>query len=138
MGMEVNPLRKLPLERYIAALQRNKAFIEDGLQLDMVDSNVVGNKYLAASWGMCSSNYKLYPDKEDHIWPQQFKHENRFAPIERPDKCPMDRRDSETVKGTLTGCYYTCRLFNPRHGESRPNREQVIELYDIEIKRLLK
>jgi hypothetical protein len=114
------------------ALVRMRNRIADGEALVLDDSNTTGNKYTHCSWGMCSNDPAQWPDAGDHIFPVDFMDDQRVSP-ERQDQqpCPV-QRDAETG-GPHWGCFYRCRLFRPLKGEKRPDRSEVLSLYDERI-----
>jgi hypothetical protein len=112
--------------RYRAALARQSARIGQGLPFDAVDDDTPGNKYTHASWGLCSREQAAWPDRNDHLWPDQFD-EGRVAPkYRKPEqRCPLDKRTNPDGNG----CFYTCRIFKG----PRPDRQEAIRLYDEAI-----
>lgn len=126
-------------ERYLVALERQKGRIEEGLELDLDDSNETGNKHTHCSWGLCSEDKEAWPDAEDHLWPDQFKKEGRVAPKYHDmgrQPCPFDARTSaQRNKGFVNGCFFTCRFFRPR-GQEQPDRGEALHLYDVAIDRV--
>lgn len=115
-------------DRYLAALYRQRDRIIAGLEFQAVDSDVIGDKWTHASWGLCSRDADAWPDAEDHLWPEQFTEIGRVAPKYRGEHqpCPMQR------KGGGSGCFYSCRIF--KSGEiSRRKRLEAIELYEQRI-----
>lgn len=119
-------------ERYYLALKRIRALIADGIPLIFEDSTTIGDKYTHCSWGLCSEDPRAWPDAEDHLWPDQFLADKRVAlKYLRDDQmCPMDRRVSEGSRG----CFYTCRIFQPKKCEPRiETQEEALHLYDERI-----
>lgn len=114
-------------DRYHAALVRQRDRIAEGIELEAIDSTTPGDKYTHASWGLCSRDAEAWPDREDHLWPDQFDR-GRVAPLyrERHQRCPMDTRPD----GTL-GCFYDCRILKRKH--ATPSREEAVALYDAQI-----
>lgn len=115
-------------DRYLAALHRQRDRIVAGLEFEAEDSEVIGDKFTHASWGLCSKDAEAWPDAEDHIWPEQFSGHGRVAPKHRNDHqpCPMQ------TKGGGTGCFYSCRIFRGRR-ITKNTREEAIALYDDRI-----
>jgi hypothetical protein len=114
--------------RYLAALYRQRDRIIAGIPFEAVDSDVIGDKFTYASWGLCSEDRDAWPDAEDHLWPDQFEKTGRVAPKYRNanQPCPMQR------KGGGDGCFYSCRIF--KGGEITANkRRQAIDLYEQQI-----
>ncbi len=117
----------LPQDRYVAALYRQRDRIIAGLPFEMDDSDDIGNKYTHASWGLCSNDAEAWPDRDDHLWPDQFD-QGRVAPKYRGERqpCPMQ------TKGGGTGCFYSCRIF--KHGTVKAGDcQKAIELYEEAI-----
>ncbi|EOE0154449.1 hypothetical protein ACJ8S7_005102 [Klebsiella pneumoniae] len=117
-------------KRYLAALERIKVLIVDGLPLKGYDDTTVGCKNTECSWGLCAQTKQHWPDKEDYLWPEQ---PNRISPkyTKEYQACPMDKRENPT----LNGCFYTCRFFNKG---KNPTRDEAIALYDYRINRIKK
>lgn len=118
---------KLPDDRYLAALYRQRDRIIAGLEFSAVDSDTIGDKYTEASWGLCSDDPAAWPDRQDHLWPEQFD-KGRVAPLYRTETqpCPMQR------KGGGTGCFYSCRIFKGRE-VTKNTRAKAITLYEETI-----
>lgn len=113
---------------YLRALERNRERIANGLELNAVDSITPGNKFTEASWGLCSKEAELWPDKEDHLFPDRMGTDIAATKYrEYHHVCPMDTRE----RGAM-GCFYTCRIFQPKY--VTPFREEAIALYDQRIK----
>lgn len=132
----------LPLDRYIAALERQLARIEAGLELGLDDCNDTGYKHTSATWGLCSDEKAAWPDPQDHIWPEQFEKEGRVAPLDQHDgdHCPFDdiKRRSAVMRNSTFGCFYSCMLFRPfdrrfASSQRRPSREEAVQLYKTRI-----
>jgi hypothetical protein len=115
-------------ERYLAALYRQRDRIIAGTSFEADDSDVIGDKYTHASWGLCSREKEAWPDAQDHLWPDQFTKHGRVAPKYRNEHqaCPMQR------KGGGSGCFYSCRIFKSGEITAR-KRAQAIELYEQKI-----
>jgi len=118
---------ELPNDRYVAALYRQRDRIIAGLPFEAEDSEQVGNKYTHAAWGLCSEDAGAWPDREDHLWPEQFD-QGRVAPKYRTEAqpCPMQRQ------GGATGCFYSCRIFKGREVTAK-SRKKAIDLYEATI-----
>lgn len=114
-------------ERYLAALVRIKALIENGLKLSGYDDTTPGCKSTECTWGLCQNDKAHWPDPNDYLWPDT---PDRIVPkyLTTKQKCPMDKRENNKV--TLNGCFYTCRFFNK---SVNPSRETVINLYERQI-----
>lgn len=121
-------------ERYLVVLERQKKRIEDGLELSLVDSNTIGDKYTEATWGLCSGEKEAWPDAEDHLWPDQFLNEGRVAPKYQVtgQHCPFDDTSRQKDLFGPSGCFYRCRLFQNKKVD-RPDRKRALELYDERI-----
>lgn len=128
------PAKPLSPERYLAALERMRAFIASGEKLDYFDDTTPGDKSTACTWGLCSDAARHWPDPEDHSWPGQFMEGGRIAPKslrkELGHRCPMDLRDRSGVISDPNGCFYTCRIF--QRGQN-PDQAQALALYDQAI-----
>lgn len=115
-------------ERYLAALYRQRDRIIAGAAFEAVDSDVIGDKYTHASWGLCSDDAEAWPDAEDHLWPEQFVANGRVAPKYRSQHqvCPMQRKSGPS------GCFYSCRIFK---GDeiTASKRTKAVELYEQAI-----
>lgn len=119
---------RLSQERYLAALYRQRDRIIAGVPFEAVDSNVIGDKFTHASWGLCSRDAGAWPDAEDHLWPDQFEQQGRVAPKYRNEHqpCPMQRKQGPN------GCFYSCRIF--KGGEvTRNTPAKAIQLYEDAI-----
>jgi hypothetical protein len=131
-GITINTIRRLPQNRYLAALHRILAQIKNGSKLNAVDSTQIGNKYTHCSWGLCSTSKEQWPDKEDRLFPQ-----DQPLAILSQDKgqfCPFDQH--QTRQSGPDGCFYHCRIFqNPNN---RISREEAIRLYEIQIEKATK
>jgi hypothetical protein len=127
----------LPDDRYLAALERQRGRIENGNPLTFFDDTTSGNKDTSCSWGLCDNAVEAWPDPQDHLWPDQFTDRRRVAPLYRDNgqTCPLDTRPRPNTG--LSGCFYTCRIFQARRGQ-RPDREETLRLYDVELERVRK
>ncbi len=138
--------------RYQDTLRRLRALIAGGSQLFYDDDTTMGNKSTVVSWGLCDDSLDVYPEKNDHTFPNQFP--GRSSPRNQPEKayCPMDRLADAPpeiqAKQENSGCFYRCRVFkpgemvpgkpNPKNGKvfhrlrsgSVPTREQALKRYD--------
>jgi hypothetical protein len=123
-------MQKLSKERYIAALKRIRNQILGGSKLEYEDSEVVGDKYITCSWGLCSNSQKQYPDKQDWFRPKPL-FDGRISALDNPEfsHCPMD---SEQESKETYGCFYRCRIFGAKK-KDLPSREEAVRLYDITI-----
>lgn len=128
--MSDNELR-MSQERYIEALKRQRDRIASGIGFEAVDSEVIGDKYTHASWGLCSIDKAAWPDKEDHLWPDLFETSGRIAPKYRNDNqpCPMQK------EGGRYGCFHSCRIFQTAEINAN-TREKAIDLYDEMLEKL--
>jgi hypothetical protein len=121
---------------HLQSLKNQRERIAKGEKLWWDDDTTIGNKHTECSWGLCSESKDVYPDKEMHLWPDQFEEHGRVAPRYRKgdQKCPFDRRKPEEV--TMNGCFWTCRVFKwKRKKEPRITQEIALQLYDEEILR---
>jgi hypothetical protein len=114
-------------DRYLAALYRQRDRIIAGAEFAAIDSTTPGDKFTEASWGLCTREPEAWPDRDDHLWPEQFD-EGRIAPKYRTENqpCPMQR------KGGGTGCFYSCRIFKGSE-ITAAKRAEAIELYEAAI-----
>ncbi len=135
-------------ERYKAALNHIKSQIEGGSELIAIDSTDIGDKYTHCSWGLCSCSIKQWPDKQD--WMFDRTHELHYysskekTPIEDTfvdakyqevgQHCPMDKDQSKETNPS--GCFYRCKIFQDKLGNKIKDREEVVKLYEITIKKL--
>lgn len=118
-------------ERYFEALIRFRDQIQQGLKLEGWDSDIPGDKDTQCSWGLCSKDPMMWPDAEDHMWPDQFEKHGRSAPNYRTEDqfCPLSQNK------TTTGCFYDCRFFQ---GKTRLTRDEALAKYNTRIKELAK
>lgn len=118
----------MPQDRYVAALYRQRDRIIAGLPFDAVDSNTIGDKYTEAAWGLCSRQREAWPDRDDHLWPDEFD-VGRVAPkyLTANQPCPMQAK-----VGGGRGCFYSCRIFTRRE-IGRNTRAKAIQLYEDAI-----
>ncbi len=143
--IQPNVLGDLPHDRYILALERNLARIENGTLLDLDDCNALGAKHTHASWGLCTDDLEVFPDAQDHSFPLAFLERDRRTPLSgaHGDTCPFDRqevlKDGKTVSGSApgdtSGCFYRCMIFRPKKGQPVPSRAKAVELYQITLGR---
>ena len=114
-------------DRYIIALKRIREQIKNGSKLKYKDSNVIGDKYITCSWGLCSMYKKQWPDKEDIL---RTYSDRRVETKQQDDEqnCPMDSNQT----GEVLGCFYRCRVF--QHRNNLPLRDEALKLYDITIR----
>tara|TARA_Y100000310_G_scaffold338210_1_gene427226 strand:+ start:1386 stop:1772 length:387 start_codon:yes stop_codon:yes gene_type:complete len=120
----------MPDERFLAALKRIRADIAAGRKFEAADSDALGDKYNACSWGTCTRLPEHWPDTEDHLWPDQFVKHGRVAPLYHRDgqHCPMDKEPPKD--GHTFGCFHRCRVFGK--GKT-PDREATLKLFDAAI-----
>lgn len=99
-------------------------------ELVQEDSNVPGDKFTEASWGLCSREAQVYPDPEMHTFPQDFADRGRVSSLNPPagHACPM--RVAQIRQGR-TGCFYDCRVFQKRY--KTPDRLLAVRLIDEAI-----
>ena len=132
----------LPHHRYLKVLQRQRDRIINGVELNYFDCADHGDQDSQVSWGLCSHDREVWPDPEDHLWPDQFIESGRVAPkyLEafdgKPKRCPFDDESKATglMKNRSIGCFYRCRIFQNKK-ENQPTREQAIDLYDRMIEK---
>ena len=129
-GIMINTIRKLPQNRYLAALIRIKDQIINGSRLKYDDSDAIGDKHTEASWGLCSGSKHQWPDKEDRLFPRDYP----LAILHRTSgqSCPMDMQPDR--KYGPDGCFYFCRIFQQLN--NLPTREEAIQLYEIQIEKI--
>jgi hypothetical protein len=133
-----NKVTYLPRHRYILAMQRMLNLIENDRPLNYVDNTEPGNKYIDCSIGLCNNSVALWPDAQDHKWPDQFLKQDRIAPLDRTKncKCPLDTRSQSD--NDLNGCFYSCLIFQNKNRSLLPTKNQLIELYNKRISDSLK
>lgn len=135
----------LPRYRYLKVLQRQRDRIISGVELNYFDCTEYGDQDSQVSWGLCSRDKEVWPDPEDHLWPDEFIEKGRVAPkyLEafdgKPKRCPFDNESKATgtMKDKSLGCFYRCRIFQNKK-ENQPTREQAIDLYDRMIEKEIK
>jgi len=144
-GTPINP--NMGEGRFQDALRRFRASIAAGAEMDADDCTMTGSKYTHSSWGLCScKNVKDYPEVNDHTFPQRIVDdmENKYPVLLSPRDppkgamCPMERPPKPN---DLNGCFYRCRIFNPKKGTlppgervaRPPTREEALALYDAMI-----
>lgn len=120
--------------QYLAALENLRKGIESGVPLKAIDDTTPGDKSTTCSWGLCSEERRVWPDKAMQLFPDHFP--QRIAPKYRGKhhKCPMDRRTPEEAEKGLgygSGCFYHCRIFQakPQKGQPIPSKEVALELF---------
>lgn len=129
----------MPRERYVAALERQRARIEGGLELEYFDDTTIGQKETHCTWGLCSRDKEAWPDPIDHLWPEQYVEEGRVAPkyMVKGQLCPFDtdKNPPGHVRdpGDPTGCFYRCMFFQARKLGPAPDRRRALELYDARL-----
>jgi hypothetical protein len=117
-------------ERYLAALKRFKQRIVDGRELEAWDDDSPGAKTTECTWGLCSEAPGDWERPVDMMWPRdKQRHTPKYT--EKHHLCPLDRRTQE--EATLTGCFYTCRIFKRERGQQPTTQAFVISLYDKRI-----
>jgi len=62
----------LPHHRYLKVLQRQRDRILNGIELNYFDCTEHGDQDNQVSWGLCSRDKEVWPDPEDHLWPDEF------------------------------------------------------------------
>jgi hypothetical protein len=132
-GLRING--DMPQDRYVAALERQRERIDAGLHFEMWDDETIGNKSTECSWGMCCEQPSLWPEPEDHIWPESFIRQGRVAPRRLADGqfCPFDRREKPKpdLENSPMGCFRRCMFFRPT--TKRPDRARALQLYDEQL-----
>lgn len=126
----------MPDDRHLIALKRIRQQIADGLELNSVDSNDIGNKYTHCSWGLCSGNKEQWPDAEDHLWPHEFKTAGRVAPKYQKNHqhCPFDSNQSDEFR---SGCFWTCMIFQGGlrdRNTALMRYDQIINAFELKVK----
>jgi hypothetical protein len=92
------------------------------------DDTAIGSKDTHCSWGMCSNDTEQWPDKDDHIFPDDFEARGRITPRYAVGGCPLDTRTGTDLED-VGGCFYACRVFE-RRDIGKKDRDEVIRLYD--------
>ena len=133
-SIQINVLRRLSTTRYVLALKRIRGIIAAGCVVNAYDCTIPGNKNTECDWGFCSESQRHWPDTQDHVFPVDFQRRGRSSPLAMGDgqKCPIDWRAPEDI--TLHGCFYSCRIFQAKRGETL-TRDEALALYDNEIAR---
>lgn len=118
-------------EQYIETLKRQLALIEGGMEPVSVDSDTMGAKETAFTWGLCSNRRETYPTQDLHLFPEDFESHGRIAPkYYRDDQpCPLDMRTDKQRETDGNGCYYTCGHFQAYKHPEKLTRETVVERY---------
>lgn len=124
-SIKINVLRKLPQDRYVAALKRLRDAIAAGRPLDAYDDTTPGCKSTSCSWGLCHDSAETWPDAQDHTFPVDFERYGRISTLGAPGKCPLDKR--EDIGGS--GCFWTCRVFQGKGGDGL-TQKKALALYD--------
>lgn len=132
-SIQINTLDYLPPERYQLALRRFREKIERGDVLYSYDDDTPGDKSMGCSWGLCSEAVADWPDAQDHTFPLDFIKRGRVSTLPTKQPCPLDRRTDEQLKLNQSGCFYTCRVFNPKKGDEPMTKELALRLYDQRI-----
>ena len=133
----INNADRLTITQFREVLIRLRDKIEAKAALISEDSNYIGDKYTHCTWGICTNERDIYPTPELHTFPQAFKFENRIEPLDTPEghDCPIRERlpsDSETT--SMSGCFYSCRIF--QKDKKTPTKEEAITLYEKVIENL--
>lgn len=111
--------------RYLPLLERMRDLIAADLPLEYWDSTAVGAKETHNSWGLCSSDPIAYPDREDHLWPEEVaRHAPRYR--EKNQTCPFDRGQDGS-----SGCFFRCSFFHPQGPV--PDQSQALRMYESRI-----
>ena len=123
--------------RYLAALERNRERIAAGLPFAKHDSEVTGDKWTEATWGLCSDSADLWPEAEDRMWPEQPVRAGHLEPDVNGRVTPKYRHDHQVCPmqtgGVSGGCFYRCLIFK-RQLRSR-DRDRALARYDSAIER---
>ncbi len=108
-------------ESYRRTLGLLRERVQKGVTLRYKDSTTTGDKYTICTLGLCDNEIK---QSQDGLY-----RENRHA-------CPHDRRFFDQAgnalpppddKGCFNGCFYTCRVFDPRQpGDRRTVGERIL------------
>lgn len=140
MGTAINP--DMGEGRYQDTLRRGRELIAKGLALDLDDCNITGMKSTEASWGLCSDSREMYPDVNDHTFPDDAVERGRLGAREPPKgaTCPFDRGrfKPDALNPGAQGCFYRCMLFRPVKGQLPqgervarvPTKAEALKLYD--------
>lgn len=140
MGTAINP--DMGEGRYQDTLRRARGLIAEGLTLDLDDCNIPGMKSTEASWGLCSDSREMYPDVNDHTFPEDVNTHGRLGAREPPKgaTCAFDRGrfKPDSLNPGAGGCFYRCMLFRPVKGQLPktersarvPTKEEALKLYD--------
>lgn len=125
--------------RYLAALIRMRDRISNGLKLEGVDSDTLGDKYTHCSWGMCSMDSAQWPHAADHTFPIDFIERGRVSTeLQDYQTCPL-QVNSECPGAKSWGCFYECRFFQKKGRKRRRlNREHILRLYNRRISKVQK
>jgi hypothetical protein len=119
-------------QQYLDDLIRMRKEIADGIPYSFWDDDTIGDKDMHCSWGMA----KCYDYGMKHPLPYQYRGVDH--------KCPLDRRSND--KTDMHGCFWTCRVFNPKNSNSHKDnpeptpkitsehRDIVLQLFDAEIR----
>ena len=105
--------------------------IAGGLKLDFDDSTVTGDKYNYCTWGLCSMDKEQWPNKDDHVFPDDFVADGRIT-VRDDLGCPMDVKCG-TEEWYGFGCFHRCRVFIQRAYE-KMTKEMALKLFDERIK----
>lgn len=136
--MSTRPVHLSP-ERYLTALQRFRNAIAKGdMPLIGFDDTTIGDKDTQVTWGLCNSNPTMWPDAQDHLWPDQFTHEHRSTPLHtaKGQACPFDQSRHDTEPTPPYGCFYRCDFFQTPRRKPPPTQETILARYDELIARV--
>jgi hypothetical protein len=90
----------MPQARYVAAVERLRAFIAGGRALLLDDCNDTGHKHTECSWGLCAGDLESWPDVEDHLWPEKFPH---YEAAEEEYQRALKELTKKSTRQTLNG-----------------------------------
>ena len=127
-SIQINVLKRLPLDRYQQGLARIRAQIAEGLPLRALDDTSPGNKSTSCTWGLCSIETGAWPDAADHSFPVEFEEHGRQTRLTlgANQRCPLDRRETPEQYG----CFWSCRAFKPKKGDVPLTAEAALAFYD--------
>ena len=118
-------------QQHLGALKRLRALISEGVELTAVDSDTPGDKYTHCSWGLCSDAVLVWPNADDHLFPDHFIKYGRVSHKYPTDdqQCPMDLRNETDGDG----CFYHCRVF--QSAVRTPTSTEALALYNEMIEK---
>ena len=133
-SIKINVLKTLPKARYKLVLERIRNAIAKGRSLQAYGDCTPGCKSTSCSWGLCHESAETWPDAEDHIFPVDFQKYKRISHLRLANahKCPLDLREEKT----MSGCFWTCRVFSAKKGQPRLQKEEALALYDAALAKL--